>query len=88
MARYTIDRFEDSGWAVLEDEHAQTFNVPTTWLPAAAREGDVLEVSQQRSGDSHLLRFTLDMTGREGRLAEAAKRRETLPRGPKGDITL
>lgn len=88
MARYTIDRLEDSGWAVLEDEHARTFNVPRKWLPPETREGDVLDISEQPSTDSHLLRFRLDTAGREERLAEAAKRREALPRGPKGDIKL
>lgn len=87
MPRYTIDRFE-AQWAVLEDDRGRTFNVPVHWLPADAQEGDVLTVSQQPSSDGHLLAFTLDTYAREERLANAAKRREALPRGPKGDIKL
>jgi hypothetical protein len=88
MPRYTIDRFE-AQWAVLEDDRGRTFNVPVHWLPADVREGDVLTVSQQLASDGgHLLAFTLDTHARAERLANAAKRLEAAPRGPKGDIKL
>jgi hypothetical protein len=84
---YTIDRFE-SEWAVLEDEHAQTFNVPCDWLPENAKEGDLLDISGVAAAGAHLLRLTVDAEGREERLAKARERRDALPRGPKGDISL
>jgi hypothetical protein len=39
------------GWAVLEDEHAKTFNVLRSWLPGETQEGDQLDVSQQLACD-------------------------------------
>jgi hypothetical protein len=89
MSRYTIDRFESGDWAVLEDERAQTFRIPKPWLPSEAREGDVLTVSEERGSDGgQSLRFELDPTTHEERLAEARRLRDQLPRGPKGDISL
>ena len=89
MAHYTIDRFEGSEWAVLEDERARTFTVPRKWLPSEAREGDVLSASEQDAGDQMTsLRFELDLVAREERLEKARRLREELPRGPKGNITL
>ena len=88
MPHYTIDRLENGDWAVLEDEHARTFNVPRSWLPADAREGDVVTVSEVPATDARLLRFALDLYGREERLKQARELRERLPRGPKGDLSL
>jgi hypothetical protein len=84
---YTIDRFEGE-WVVLEDARGQTFNVPREWLPGHAREGDLLEVSEQLTTGARSLRFRVDDDGREERLAKAAERRQSMPRGPKGDIKL
>jgi Protein of unknown function (DUF3006) len=88
MASYTIDRFEGSEWAVLEDDRGHTFNVPREWLPHDVREGDLLDVSGVATAGAHLLRLTCDTDGREERRAKAVKRREALPRGRKGDIKL
>ncbi len=89
MSRYTIDRFEGVGWAVLEDEHGQAFTVPRDWLPSTAREGDALngDATAQTTAAT-LVRFELDPTAREEQLAKARARRDALPRGPKGDISL
>ena len=89
MPRYTIDRFEGDDWVVLEDDRAQTFRIPRHWVPAGAREGDLLNASGER-GDPAVqsLRFELDPAAREHRRAEADRLRDQLPRGPKGDISL
>jgi hypothetical protein len=89
MPRYTIDRFEGPEWIVLEDDQGRTFRVPRKWLPDAAREGDVIDVSeQQEAPDALSLRLTIDAAAREQRLSDANRLRERLPRGPKGDISL
>lgn len=88
MPRYTVDRFEDGNWAVLEDERGRRFNVPRGWIPSEAREGDVLKVSAQPATEGNTLHFDLDPESREQRLTEVTRRREALPRGPKGDISL
>lgn len=89
MPRYIVDRFEESEWAVLEDEQGRIFRVPRGWLPTQAREGDVVNASEQEpDADTMSLRFQLDPAARENRLAEAKRQREQLPQGPKGDVTL
>jgi hypothetical protein len=89
MPRYTIDRFEAEDWAVLEDEQARTFRVPRQWLPTGAREGDVVNAAESPAAPAaHSVRFELDTSAREQRLAEADRLREQLPRGPKGDVSL
>jgi hypothetical protein len=89
MLRYTIDRFEGDEWAVLEDEHARTFRVPRRWVPAGAREGDVLTATEAAAEPAtQTIRFELDPALRDERLGEAERRRAQLPRGPKGDISL
>ena len=88
MARYTIDRFEGE-WAVLEGEHARTFTVPREWLPSGAREGDVLTTFEMAEGaGTRTIRFELDPAARDEQLARARQRRDALPPGPKGDISL
>jgi hypothetical protein len=44
--RVQIDRFEDSGWAVLLEypDGKRSFDVPRGLLPAGASAGDVFEV--------------------------------------------
>lgn len=89
MARYVIDRFEGGEWAVLEDERGRTLNLPRGWVPAEAREGDVLNTSEEGTGTgTKLLRFELDPIARDVQLAKARSLRERLPRGPKGDVNL
>jgi hypothetical protein len=88
MACYPIDRFEGD-WAVLEKEDASTFNVPRDWLPSAASEGDVVKTSStSEDASARTIRFELDPAARDERLAKARQRRDALPRGPKGDVSL
>lgn len=78
LRRYTIDRFEDRDWAVLENDRAETFRVPRTWLPAAVREGDVVKESQTPEGESATsLRFELDPASRDERPAEPERLAES-----------
>jgi hypothetical protein len=89
VPRYTIDRFEGSNWAVLEGASARTFTVPRDWLPSGAREGDIVTTLQTPHDTSATtVRFELDPEARDEQLAKARARREGLPRGPKGDISL
>ena len=88
MPLYTVDRFEGSEWAVLEDERAQSLRVPRNWLPADAREGDVINASVGTGTGATSLLFELDPEKRDERLAEARELRSQLPRGPKGDLQL
>jgi DUF3006 family protein len=89
VARYTIDRFEGGEWAVLEDERARTFTVPRDWLPSGAREGDVLKASDTpEETNAKTIRFELDSAAQDEQLTRARQRRDALPRGPKGDISL
>jgi hypothetical protein len=89
VPRYTIDRFEGSEWAVLQDENGRTFTVPRDWLPSGVREGDVLKQSgTAESASARAVRFELDPDAREEQLAKARAQRDALPRGPKGDISL
>ena len=84
MPRYTIDRFEGTAWAVLEDEDAKTFLVPRRWLPTEAREGDaVIETEQAPDPDTVSVRLDLDPKARDERLKRRERLREHLPPGPK-----
>ena len=86
---YTIDRFEDGDWAVLEDNNARTFNIPRAWLPPTASEGDVVRcVPRDDAADSRSVSFELDSASRAEQLARARQLRDRLPRGPKGDVSL
>jgi hypothetical protein len=89
--RYVIDRFEDQGWAVLEDPAGHSFPVPRDWLPAAAAEGDVLQVTASRGESSQSaasVRFELDPDERAKRMENIAAIRERLKKGPSGDLEL
>ena len=87
-AHYTVDRFEDNGWAVLERDDGLTFNVPLWWLPEEAQEGHALALSSERGTKTSLLHFTVDAEETKRRLEEARERRKGLPRGPQGDVEL
>ena len=89
MPRYIVDRFEGSGWVVLEDEQARTFTVPTNWLPIGVREGSVLRASADNDGaGTSVIRFSVDPASHDEQLKKAHERLHTLPRGPKGDLSL
>lgn len=86
---YTVDRREGT-WLVLEDESGGMFHVPMAWMPAEAREGDVVRVTAQ-AGDARPLsnlRLELAPELREARRREATTQRQKLRRGPGGDVSL
>lgn len=86
---YAIDRFGGSDWVVLEDGAAHTFQVPRNWVPAGAREGDVLTFDLNAAGSAVTeLRVAVDQDATAARRREAAQLRNDLPRGPKGDLSL
>ena len=86
---YTIDRFEDGGWALLAGDRGRTFAVPRGWLPAQAREGDVIGLTDRDPSPTvRILEFELDPDARADQRARATQLRDALPRGPKGDIAL
>jgi hypothetical protein len=89
MAEFVIDRFE-SVWVVLESEAPEAFRIPRSWVPASAKEGDVLrmEPDSLRSPSSVSLQISIDAEATDARRREATERRHKLPRGPKGDISL
>lgn len=69
--RFTIDRFEDNGWVVLERADGLTFDVPADWMPEEALEGHVLRLEAAIDGKEATLRFTVDQP-------EAGERRERV----------
>ena len=85
MSAYVVDRFEGTEWAVLESPGGKTFNVPRQWLPEMTREGDVLEITKTSTG---AVTFDINTQAHDERLAAAARSRENLVKGPKGDISL
>ena len=86
---YTIDRFEDGGWAVLEDSQARTFTIPRAWLSPSVREGDGVRCDwHDAPSRSRVVSFTVDAGSRAERLERARASRDSLPSGPKGDMSL
>ena len=85
-SRFVIDRLEEGVWAVLEAEGStRSVTVPRAWLPASAKEGDVIQVEQPADG-------TVNLIVDEEETARVAERmrslRDSLRRGPSGDIEL
>jgi len=87
VTRYTIDRFEDDQWAVLESEGPR-ITVPRRWLPSATREGDMLLATESSESGLSTVRFEIDPAARDARLEEARRLRGLIRSGPKGDISL
>ena len=85
---FTIERFEDKGWVVLERPDGELFNAPRTWLPEDAREGDVLKVNAASKGKASRVSFTVDAAETAKKREAARERREHLPKGPEGNIEL
>jgi hypothetical protein len=91
---WTIDRFEEDEWAVLENDDGESVRVPASWLPSAACEGQVLRLEHGAEEGLHAqptsvqLRFSLDEAETERRRAQTEEIRRSLPPGPEGDIDL
>jgi hypothetical protein len=87
-----IDRFEDSGWVILEWVDGANLRLPAVLLPRAARPGDVLRVELSSELEATPVRQTVvltvdpDETRRRRQHAEGL--RESLPKGPEADIDL
>ena len=88
MPLYTVDRFEGSEWAVLEDELGITLRIRRHWLPLNAAEGDVINASVDGGTELTSVQFELKPHERGERLAEARRLRDALSPGPKGDLDL
>ena len=86
----TLARFEDNDQAVLELSAGVTLNVPRSWLPPKAREGDVLrlKVREGVTGTSSFVSFSIDAVKTAERREEATELRASLPKAPDGDIKL
>ena len=96
-ATYVLDRFEDNGLAVLEDEAGRSFNVPRFWLPRGLSEGDVVVVELQDVISEDDLDFAthyrgldlyVDQAATDARRNRARDLRERLPKAPAGDLEL
>jgi hypothetical protein len=90
MAYYTVDRFADAAWVVLEDDTDRTFSIPKSWVPEDTKEGDVLSlvVDRDRSPSAAVLNVAIDGEATERRRREVDELRQRLPRAPKGDFSL
>ena len=96
-ATYILDRFEDNGWAVLEDENGISFNIPRFWLPDDLAEGDVVIVEQQELLSEGGADFATGYRGLDIYTDQEATRqrrerdkdlRDRLAKGPTGDLDL
>lgn len=85
---YIIDRFEDNAWAVLEREDGETFNIPQSWLPPEADEGDVVKLKLTKEDKESTLYFSVDSEATQARRTEAKALRARLVKGPEGDLEL
>ena len=84
----TIDRFEGAS-AVLETAQWGRLTVPRQWLPQSAKEGDVLQVSQQKSGLKSQFSVEIDIHETARRRAQAEQLQTELAQNdPGGDIDL
>lgn len=85
-----LDRFEDNDQAVLELAVGLTMTVPRAWLPSNVQEGDVMRmrVTGSESGERSLLSFHIDAHETAERREAATNLRNSLPKGPEGDLEL
>jgi hypothetical protein len=86
---YTIDRFEDGGWAVLEGEDGKVFDLPRELLPKEAEAGDVIALEAAYGEELSVLVLRLDRDATETRLEASRSVLERLKgKDPGGDLTL
>jgi hypothetical protein len=89
---WRIDSMEN-GVARLEPPQGRRMYLPAAWLPADARENDLLRLRSERDGDSSTLRFERDVEATEAALQHSRDqveriRRASRERDPGGDIAL
>lgn len=87
-ASYTLDRFEDNGWAVLETPEGTMLDVPQAWLPTDAAEGDLLNVASDTDATESTVTFTRDADATEARRRRMKSRRDRLSSSSDGPISL
>lgn len=86
---YIIDRIEDGAWAVVEDVDGHRLELPVSWLPTDASEGDQLMVAVTTGTDTALLSIRRDEEATAQRQKDLQRRRDRLrDDGGGGDITL
>jgi len=85
--RAIIDRIED-GVAVVELDDNQWIHLPAHLLPADAREGSVLALEVGSGPTATHLAFRIDEEGAAARRVEIETLRNSIPRGPDGDLSL
>jgi hypothetical protein len=86
--QFVIDRFEDEGWVVLETFDGSALLLPRSWVPEAAKEGDVLRVVIDGDGLHRSVAFEVDVAETLDRRRWAEGLRDLLEKGPRGDIDL
>jgi hypothetical protein len=85
---YIVDRIED-GTAVLEEQQGgRTIFLPTEWLPKGIEEGSILVITLSRGRWRAMLTLTHDEEATRARIAETTRIRDSLTKGPEGDIEL
>lgn len=87
--RFTLDRFEDGGWAVLETETGQPLDLPARLLPQEAAAGDVIRLEAAYGEGLSVLVLRLDRESGRAQRDEAARRLSRLrAKDPGGDLEL
>jgi len=86
--RYTVDRIEEGGWAVLEGPEGAMLELPSDWLPPDAGEGSRLLVSTEGEGDERRVLLTHDPEETETRRSTLQDRRDRMRGRDPGDLTL
>jgi predicted ribosome quality control (RQC) complex YloA/Tae2 family protein len=90
--QWIVDSIEE-GMASVEVDGDRTITVPLSTLPAGTREGHVLRVRREQSGDGQrsTLAIELDAAATKRALAESARqarKHEKQRNDPGGDIVL
>jgi hypothetical protein len=86
--RYVVDALEHLDVATLEGPDGRSLAVPRSWLPARAREGDVLATLATHGDSAESVRFEVDPAATEERRRALQERRDGLPGAPSGDLEL
>ncbi|GEM_PF-1775538 len=87
--RFTLDRIVDGKHAVLvapgRSDPDRPLVLPYPWLPAEAREGDILAATPLPDGGVSL---KVDRTATRVARERLSRLRDRIPKGPDGDLSL
>ncbi len=86
--RYVVDALEHHDLATLEGPDGRSVAVPRSWLPAHAREGDVITTLDAHAQADQGVRFEVDAAATDERRRALQERRDGLPGAPPGDLEL